>query len=233
VRTLVLDIETSPNLAYVWGLWQQNVAISQIASSTEVICFAAKWHGEKKVYFSRDMQDAFDMLHEADAVVTWNGDKFDIPHLNREFITRGMGLPSPYKSIDLLKTSRFKFKFPSNKLDYVAQALGVGAKLHHTGFQLWLDVMADDEKAWRLMERYNKQDVRITERVYDRMLPWIPSLPHPGLFDGGDCPACGSDHSERRGYAYTAVSTFQRFHCLDCGRWYRSTKRVGSVGTRG
>ena len=50
-RTLLLDIETRPNLAYVWGLWDQRVGINQLVSNSEVICYGAKWVGQKKTYF--------------------------------------------------------------------------------------------------------------------------------------------------------------------------------------
>ena len=43
---LTLDIETRPNLAHVWGLWQQNVGLSQIVERGHVMCWVAKWYGE-------------------------------------------------------------------------------------------------------------------------------------------------------------------------------------------
>jgi DNA polymerase elongation subunit (family B) len=237
VKILTLDIETTPNLAHVWGLWQQNVALVQLRESTNLLCLAAKWHGDKNVHFlSGDemLNDVFGLLDEADAVITWNGDRFDLPHLNREFLEHNMGIPSPYASIDLLKTSRKKFKFPSNKLDYVASTLGVGSKTSHYGHKLWIDCMAGDERAWKLMEKYNKQDVRITEKVYDKLLPWISSHPsvaaHAGNMNG--CPNCGSVKAQKRGFAYTAVSTFQQFACLSCGKWYRGAKRLATTDAR-
>lgn len=70
------------------------------------------------------------LLNEADAVVHYNGAKFDIPTLNKEFILHGLPPPAPYKQIDLLRTARSQFKFPSNKLDYIAQALDLGKRLN-------------------------------------------------------------------------------------------------------
>ena len=79
---------------------------------------------------------AHDLLSEADVVVHYNGDKFDLPHLNREFVESGLGPPAPYASIDLLKTVKRKFRFPSNKLDYVVQKLRLGAKVSTGGYDL-------------------------------------------------------------------------------------------------
>lgn len=239
MKLLTIDIETSPCLAHVWGLWQQNVALVQLRESTELMCFAAKWHNERQIQFVSGhgmLQTAHDLLSEADAVVTWNGDQFDLKHFNREFIEHGMGIPAPFVSIDLLKTVRKQFKFPSNKLDYVASRLLGQKKTSHTGHQLWIDCMAGDERAWRLMERYNKQDVRITERLYDVLLPWIPNHPHVPLHDGyADlecCPSCGSSKYQRRGFAYTSVSKYPRFSCLSCGRWFKGTARTGGATRR-
>jgi len=76
LRLLTLDIETSPNLAHVWGLFKQNIGLNQLMESGQVISFAAKWHGDKKVLFYSDhhnghdvmVQAAHDLLSEADAV---------------------------------------------------------------------------------------------------------------------------------------------------------------------
>lgn len=231
MRILTLDIETSPNLAHVWGLWQQNVGLVQLRESTQLLCMAAKWHDSRGVMFlhGSDLENIQGLLDQADAVVTWNGDRFDLPHLNREFVEHGLKMPAPYASIDLLKTVRRQFKFPSNKLDYVAGRLLGQKKASHTGHQLWIDCMAGDERAWRLMERYNKQDVRLTEKLYDRLLPWIPNHPSVPLHgvdsDLLGCPSCGSSSYQRRGYSYTAQSKFPRFQCTKCGRWFRGTLR--------
>ena len=45
VKALVIDIESKPMLAYVWGLWDQNVGMDFIKEHGGMICFAAKWLG--------------------------------------------------------------------------------------------------------------------------------------------------------------------------------------------
>lgn len=243
MRVLTLDIETSPNLAHVWGLFNQNIGLNQLLESGEVLCFAAKWHGSKKVLFysvhhhgkEAMVQAAHDLLSEADAVVHYNGAKFDMPHLHREFVTAGLEPPAPYAQVDLLRVVKKQFRFPSNKLDYVAQALNLGAKHHHTGHQLWIDCMAGSDKAWNLMRRYNRQDVVLTEKLYDKLLPWITSHPTVGLYDGrtGDsCPNCGGTELRMQGRAYTAISVYQRYRCADCGKWSRGNKRLEGVNIR-
>jgi DNA polymerase elongation subunit (family B) len=243
MRVLTLDIECSPNLGYVWSLWKQNVSIGQLEEVGEVISFAAKWHGSKKVLFYSVYHDgkeamlkaAHDLLSEADVVVGYNSKSFDMKHLNREFVLAGMEPPAPYAQVDLLLVVKKNFRFTSNKLDFVAQQLNIGAKTSHTGFQLWKDCMENKKPAWDLMRTYNKQDVVITEKLYDRLLPWIQGHPSMGLYEDleGVCPNCGSDDLLKQGLAYTAISTFQRFKCASCGKWSRSSKRAGGTEMRG
>ena len=134
MKILLLDIESSPNVAHVWGLWQQNVGINQLMESSYVLCWAAKWLGEDEIIFDsvhqskpkKMLKGIYDLLNAADAVIHYNGTKFDIPTLNKEFLLHHYAPPSPYKQIDLLRVARSQFRFPSNKLDYVAQRLGLG-----------------------------------------------------------------------------------------------------------
>lgn len=114
----------------------------------------------KKVYFSsifhttftKMIKEIYNLINEADAIITYNGKRFDMPTLNKEFLLQKLPPPSPYKDIDLLTTARGKFKFASNKLDYVAQLLGVGQKTSHEGMPLWIECMSKNPKAWRLMK---------------------------------------------------------------------------------
>jgi predicted RNA-binding Zn-ribbon protein involved in translation (DUF1610 family) len=243
-KILVIDIETSPNLAHVWSLWGQNVGLNQLRESGDILCFAAKWRGEKKVYFYSTYHDGYEamvkaahaLLSEADIVVTYNGVRYDIPWLYRIFLESGLEPPAPFKQVDLCQVVKRQFKFPSNKLDYVVQRLGLGAKTSHTGHQLWVDVLKDKPKAWKMMKTYNVQDVRVTEKLYDKLLPWIH--PHPNvnlysdMFEEG-CPNCGSTDLRREGYARTALGVYQRYQCKGCGKWFRDKHKLGGADVRG
>ena len=181
MKILMLDIETTPIKAYVWGLWDQNISIDQIIEPTEMLCFGARWLGSKKVIFKSVHHDGkqamLDELHklmnEADVLVGWNSAAFDHKHINREFLENGMQPPSPVKDLDLMSVTKANFQFPSNKLDYVAQRLGVGAKVKHSGFSLWIRCMEGDSKAWAEMKKYQVQDVNLLIDLYYELLPWF------------------------------------------------------------
>lgn len=237
-KTLVLDIETSPIEAYVWGLWNQNVSPGQIIKPTRMLSFAAKWVGDKDTEFFSEFHDgkeemvaaARSYMHQADIVIHYNGNKFDTPHVNREILQAGIAPPSPFKAIDLYLTAKKQFKWPSNKLDSVAVALGLDGKVKHEGFELWKLCLAGDKDAWGRMREYNMRDVTLTEELYHILLPWIPQLPNRNLYDGTEnCPICGDGPVLRDGFAYTTLSKFKRWHCEACGAWLRSSKREHGV----
>ena len=230
MKILFLDIETSPITAHTWGLWNQNISIGQIIDSTEMLCFGARWAGEKKVIFKSVHHDGkkemLDELHklmdEADVLVGWNSKAFDSKHIRRELLENGYQPPSPYKDMDLMLAVKAQFKFPSNKLDYVAQKLGVGAKVKHSGFELWLKCMNGDRKAWAEMKKYQIQDVNLLVDLYEILKPWIPSHPNKALHDGIEgCIVCSSKNLQRRGVATTLIGKYPRYQCQDCGKWMR------------
>jgi RNase_H superfamily len=239
-KVVTIDIETSPNVVYAWGLWDQNISISQIVDPTRVISFAAKWLDGKTEFYSEHHNTreemvlaAWRILNEADWVVTYNGISFDQKHLNREFVTAGLTPPSPYKSVDLLRTAKAQFKFPSNKLDWVAQVTGRGKKVKHDGQALWNAVLQGDAKAWKTMRTYNIHDVKLTEELFLYLLPWIKGLPNLSLWTGKvGCYACGSEHLDSNGWHRAVSNTYERLLCQDCGAWNRKTIVAGRIKTR-
>lgn len=237
IRILLLDIETSPITAYTWTLFKPTIPITAIKDSSSVLCWSAKWLGSKTILFDsvyksskkKMLEGIHALLDEADLIIHYNGDEFDLPVLNKEFVSVEMPPPAPFKSVDLLKTVRRRFRFTSNKLDYISQSLGLGRKVEHTGFQLWVDCMNGVNKAWSLMERYNRGDVVLLEHLYNRLLPWIPNHPNVNVFDGvSGCPRCGSNKLQRRGTAITNTVTYQRYQCTSCGAWSRSSTKDNS-----
>ena len=240
MKILLLDIETAPNTAHVWGLFKQNVSVNQLLESSYVLCWSAKWYGKREVFFDsvyksypEDMlRGIHELLDEAEAVVHYNGSRFDIPTLNKEFILHGMVPPAPYKQMDLLKVSRSVFKFPSNRLDYVASALKVGEKSKHEGHTMWIKCMNNDPAAWAQMEKYNKKDVLLLEKVYDKLKPWIKNHANHNLYTEGKkvvCPNCGSSNHQKRGFHYTSSCKYQRHQCNKCHNWFRSGKSLAPL----
>lgn len=229
-KTLILDIETMMGKAHLWRMYEEVSNISMLIEPVTILCWAAKWAGEDYTYFdsvqrnSREgmLENLWHLLDEADAVVGWNSNRFDLRYINAEFFLTGMGPPSPYKKLDLQKSLAKNMKFMSNKLDYVADALGIGRKLEHEGMGLWFKCQQGDKDAWKTMEEYNIHDVELTEEVYFRSLPWLPQAVNRSILEGHVCPECGSSHLHSRGVRHTATRVYDRWHCQECGSWSQS-----------
>lgn len=225
-KILVFDIETKPNLVYTWGLWDQNISIDKIVEPSAPICFSAKFVGEKETFFYSDWDhghsEMIKALHElllrADAVVTYNGDKFDIPKMRGEFVLEGLSPLPPLTSIDILKTVR-KLGFVSNKLEFVGVFLDIGRKIKNEGFSLWVKVMGGDALAQKRMKRYCIGDTVLTEKVYTKLKGHIPNHPHLGNITSEACGSCGGHHLQKRGHRRTKSFLIQRLQCQDCGSW--------------
>ena len=236
MKILFLDIETAPHLAHVWGLWKQNIGTNMLIEGGYMLSWAAKWYEEDEIFFSslgeenhgKMVRAIHKLLTEADVVVHYNGTKFDIPVLNQEFIQLGLKPPAPFAQVDLLKTCRTQFRFPSNKLEYVVKALGIGEKGDSGGFKTWVGCMEGDPQAWANLKTYNIQDILILEALYERLRPWIKGHANRSTYsESRCCPICGSSRLQKRGVYRTQTLVYDRFQCRDCGKWSRARKTVG------
>ena len=240
-KILILDIETAPILAHVWGLFDQNVALNMIERDWHVLSWSAKWLDSKEVMYKdqrgkKNVEDDKDLLKgiwklldEADVIITQNGKKFDIPKLNARFVINGMKQPSPYQHMDVCRIARSKFGFTSNKLEYLSKKLNVKYKKQDhkkfPGFELWKAVLADNLAAWKEMEKYNKYDVLSLEELYYKLAPWAPTF-HFHAEGKPDACSCGSTRMRLNGHFYNASGKFQRYTCADCGRSRRDSKNL-------
>ena len=235
MKILIVDIETAPALALVWKFFHEDISPKQVLEHLTILCWACKWLNEDKVFFEWAhksdektlLKKLLPLLAEADAVVGHNLSRFDAARIRGRCLVHGLELPAPYKEIDTYKVATNEFDFGGNSLKYLATVLGCTPKSEHNefpGFEMWLECLKGNHKAWLEMKRYNLQDIRTTEEVYLKMLPYIRNHPNHGVFAEGDavmCPKCGSTDSHRRGFARTSVGKFQRFQCNACGGWHR------------
>lgn len=252
-KMLFIDIETTPALAYTFSLFKPYIQHTMVKEDPYIMCFSAKWLTDKKSecqFYSvfHDGEEAmfqrlWELLDEADVVVTFNGNKFDIPWIEGELITKGFTPPSPYQRIDLYREYRAHSNFISTKLDYVSQRLLTEHKVQHEGWTLWLKCMEGDPVAWKKMRRYSIRDTVLMPQIYLIIRPWIKNHPNMLLDVGADesyddvevglrlqCPACEEWTVGPRGHAYTNVGRYRRYFCYNCGKWMRDP-RAEKTGT--
>jgi hypothetical protein len=222
-----------------------------------MLCFSAKWRDEDEVQFysawdeDRDyhvkpkqyramLQAGWDLLDEADVVVGYNSDKFDLQWFEGEFGRLDMGKPSPYKPLDLFKVAKkFDASLMRLKLDYVANRWLGDGKVAHGDTDLWEDIRYGDKQtkaeAQQLMMDYNMHDVVLAEQFLGRCLPWTGM--NFAIYDVDNaertvCPKCESPKIHKRGLFYTTAYAYQRYRCADCGSWSRGRRSVYSTELR-
>lgn len=246
VRTLIYDIETSPNIGYTWGKWQQNV--NQFVHQKHILCFAWKWLGEDEVHvlgqtdFPRDykrsrwddrqvVQKLHDLFEEADILVAHNGNSFDQKEVQARFLYHGLERTSHYFQVDTKLVAKRQFRLNSNSLNDIAKFLGLGKKLPHIGFEMWQRIIEDkDPEMWQTMRDYNVQDVHLLEEVYLKFRDngWITNHPNLAAISGrlDSCPTCGAGREKlmKRGLRHTQTMTYQRYQCMSCKTYHRQRK---------
>lgn len=238
-KILHLDIEISPVLVTVWGLFNNRVINpGNIQGNSEVLTWAALWDGDDHVLYDnlaqstkREMITAIHkLIDEADIVVTYNGNSFDLRILNKEFLELGLPPPAPYISVDLLRVVRKNFRFTSNKMDYVCAALGLPTKMEHRGHEMWLEAMSGSKKALREMSEYNVQDVVMLEALYGRLRPWITNVNYSVFEQDMVCPHCGGRHYQHRGYRHTKAGVYKRYQCQrkGCEGWFHGNATLAA-----
>lgn len=182
-RKLFFDIETSPNIVLSWRIGNKvNLSHDDIIHERAIICVCWKWEDEDEVHSlewdkgdDKKLLETFSkIIDSADEIVTQNGDRYDIRWLRARCIYHDIPISVKFNSIDTLKMAKSGFYFNSHKLDYMGSYLGVGKKIK-TEYDLWKDiVLHNNGEAMKKMVEYCKEDVRVLERVYNKLKPYCP-----------------------------------------------------------
>jgi uncharacterized protein YprB with RNaseH-like and TPR domain len=240
-KVLLFDIETLPIEAYIWSLKQDGyISPESIKHDWCVLSWSAKWLYEPNMMSDvlfpeealqrndeRIVRSMWQLLNEADIVISHNGVRFDHKKLNTRYIIHGINPPMYYRTIDTLQVARQNFAFSSNKLDYINKSLGIHQK-SETDYSLWKYCAAGDIDALLKMVQYNENDVLILEELYTKFRPWISNHPSLKMFVSGEgnvCANCASTNLKIGGKYRTQVNTYTAYRCKDCGAIGRSRKK--------
>lgn len=231
-KILVFDIETAPLMAFIWRLKTDYVSPAMLEKSNWwVISWSAKWLFDHNVMHdvvspeeakeeddSRVVQTLWDLIDEADIVISHNGINFDHKVLNMRWLLNDIHPPAHYRVIDTLRACRGLFSFPSFKLDFITKQLGIESKLDHEGFNMWRKCLKGNKEALNNMVQYNDQDVIALEGLYLIIRPWIKNHPNLGIFMESEtpvCRVCGSENlTVMEGHDYT--TNLSRYETLRC-----------------
>jgi DNA polymerase elongation subunit (family B) len=238
-RRLFFDIETSPNIGLFWEAgYKKNIDHSNIIKERAIICICYKFEDEKEVgYLTWDskqndkklLEKFIQIANSANELIGHNSDNFDLKWVRTRCLFHKIDMFPNYTTIDTLKISRTKFRFNSNKLDYIAKFLGMGQKIH-TEFGLWKDIVLNKDKvAMDKMVKYCQQDVKLLEKVFKEFNSHILSKTHYGVVfgaDRGSCPECGSDELVRA-CLRTSASGVKKimYRCKTCNKHHTKTDK--------
>jgi len=233
IKRLFFDIETSPNIGYFWRTgYKLNIQPDAIIEERKIICISYKWEHEDNITTLTwdsnlcDKQMLIEFIkvaNQSDEMIAHNGDRFDIKWIRTRCIFHRVPMMPDYKTLDTLKKAKSGFNFNSNKLDYIAKFLGVGAKIKHSGFDMWKNVMAGDAAALKEMSVYCEGDIIVLEDVYLTMQNYIKQNTHTGVLNGNlkySCQSCGSEKVELLKNVVTTAGTIKRKMECECGFTY-------------
>lgn len=241
-KVLIFDIETAPILGYVWSIWEQNIGLNQIHKDWHVISWAAKWLGDSKVMYQDQRQakridddkallrGIWNLLDEADVVITQNGKAFDQKKLFARFALQGFKPPAPFKHIDTKLLAKKHFAFTSNRLEYLTDKLCTKYKKLKShkfpGFDLWRECLRGNQAAWAELKKYNIHDVLSLEELYTKLAPWDSGNVFSQFREGPPACDCGSTQFQKRGTYNTKIARYQKFQCKGCGGWSRGRENL-------
>jgi uncharacterized protein YprB with RNaseH-like and TPR domain len=154
MRKVVFDIETSNIFQEVGSNNPADLSISVVG--------LYEYEGDKYSTFEQEeFGKLWPILENADMLITFNGDHFDIPLLNKYY----SGDLTKIKSLDILKEMH-KVAGRRMKLDQIAQgSLGINKSGNGLDAIRW---WRDGEK--EKVKKYCLDDVRITKEVYEYAL---------------------------------------------------------------
>lgn len=229
-KRLFYDIETSYNIVKSWRIgFNINLNMEDIIQERAIITIAYKWEGEEDVTVlswnkgcdKKIIEDFVKVMSEADELVGHNVDRYDTKFIMARALKHNISVLPKYQSTDTLKLAKKHFMLNSNKLDYIAQYLGIGHKTKHRGLSMWDDIiLRNDPKALEEMIEYNVQDVFLTEQVYHKLMEYsLPKINHASKQTGDKhtCPQCGSNHAElHKTYISSSGTKTRLMNCLNC-----------------
>ncbi|MFA6404886.1 MAG: ribonuclease H-like domain-containing protein [Candidatus Paceibacterota bacterium] len=151
MRKITLDIETK-------NLFEDVGINDPVALDMSVVCIHDTEDDKYKSFLETDLKDLWPILEQSDVLITWNGEHFDLPILNKYY----PGDINKIKSLDLMKEVQ-KVLGRRLKLDTVATAtLGVNKSGNGLDAIRWWQSGEIDK-----IIKYCIDDVRITKEIYD------------------------------------------------------------------
>ncbi len=151
MKKVFLDIETKNS-------FQEVGKADPIALDISVVCIYDSETDSYQSFLQEDLSKLWPILEKTDVIVTFNGDHFDLPLLNKYYSGDLMKI----RSLDLLKEVRKSLGYRVGLGNIAEATLGVGKSGHGLeAIEWWKNGEIDK------IIKYCTEDVRITKEIHD------------------------------------------------------------------
>lgn len=248
-RIIFFDLEVLADMREVRKVFFQlsnYPGLTLKATINSVICAGYKVYGEDRAHcisawdyqtaWRKDVNDdsrvvkaLYEVLKDADAVVTHNGKRFDWKFLQTRLMKWGLPPLGKIRHIDTCAVAKANLMAFNNKLETLSSFLTDEEKMESGGAALWCAVAERDPEAQKKMSDYCMQDVVALEAIFKKLKPFIKNLPNYNLYQLPTlaklkvpeivCANCGSTRLRNEGTRTTTTRTYKRYICRDCHTW--------------
>lgn len=175
-RIVIIDIETTstdPISGFIVG-----IGLLFMDSGKESFIFCSKPENEKHV-----LNDFLGKIQDIDIIITWNGNRFDIPFILARALRNNLDLSEllSKKHIDLAVAIRRLFvgdgRFPS--LDALCRFLGIKRYREVRGYEipaLYIRYLSGENGVVDLIKEKCMDDVRVLREIYLRIKPYLEKM---------------------------------------------------------
>ena len=199
--------------------------------------FGYKWLGEKKVHTPSLLdhnkpcgccglmklgerpliKTAHAILSQADVLISFNGQTFDLPWLQSKFLRERLPALGDLRHIDLYQVARHKMRLTRKSLANISKYLRLKNQKTRLDFDVWGRAGEGDSKAMKYIRDHAAADVLVTEELYtDYLRPLIKN--HPFLFeDRAPCRRCGGRMNRDKRIITLAGAVKVQYVCRKCG----------------
>lgn len=240
-KILTFDIESVGMEVKTYSLKTDYISPKNILKDWAMLSYAGRFKGEKEFHYldnrfavdKRDDRQITEGLHHlissADIMIGHNLDRFDLKKFNTKAMKYGLDPIAPKITWDTLKMIRRIAALSSNSLWFCAEYFKLESrKSEHGKFpgdKLWDECMKGNIEAWDENENYNKQDVVVTEELFDYLVKYDSRVNYQAYFQKPTC-SCGNHSFYKADHAFTKQGKFQVYRCHDCGKPYTGKENL-------
>lgn len=246
IKIATIDIETYPAKVLMYGNTYEPVIV-EILEFEFILSIVIKINDRKPTYYGLNTMKGYkkgshndkellrviqEKLKDVDYICGQNSDDFDIRKIKERLMYHRLPALPKIPTLDTKKLYKQVSKLPNNKLNTISKFTGNGQKTEHNGTDLFIACGNGDKKAWALNKKYNTQDVELTWKDLEVVLPYI-NLPARYSVQNGEVmncpdPTCGgvmTKEKKRR----VVEGWKQQWQCTKCHRYHTPNKLIEKI----